>query len=100
MIENDSDGYELYPEDLKARVETVFRAAGRVSELRSVLTQVKAEAVNLRALFFTDEEQREIQDTLRNLDATMQKAHYCITQNLEAYQESKWTEIMDEEQGK
>ena len=99
MIEKDHDNHALYPEELRARVEAVFHAAAQVSELRRMLTQVKAEAENLRRLFFTDEEQKEIQDTLRMLDATIQKAHYCISKNLEAYQESKWSEIMDEEKG-
>jgi len=99
VIETDHDNHALYTEDLQARVEAVFRAAGNASELKKVFTHIKAEAERLRNLFFTDEEQNEIQDTLRNLDATIQKAHYCISKNLEAYQASKWAEIMDEEQG-
>jgi C4-type Zn-finger protein len=96
VIEN---GHELYSEDVKARVETVFHAASQVSKLTDVLNRIKAEAKNLRKLFFTEKDQKEIQETLHNLDATIQKAHYCISKNLEAYQDSKWSEIMDEEKG-
>lgn len=97
MIENQDDGHALYTEEVKARVETVFHAVSRVSELRRVLTQIKAEAENLRKLFLSLEDQQEIEGILRSLDATIQKAHYCISKNLEAYQLSKWSEIMDEE---
>lgn len=99
MIEKDHDSHESYSEDLKVRVEAVFHAASQVSELTDVLTRIKAEGENLRTLFLTDADQREIQDTLRNLDATIQKAHYCISKNLEAYQDSKWSEIIDKEKG-
>ena len=97
MIES-CDDHELYPDDLKARVEAVFHAAFQVSELQSVLTRIKSEAKNIRVLFLTDADQAEIQEQLCNLDATMQKAHLCIAKNLEAYQDSKWSELIDEEQ--
>ena len=96
MIENTDAGQELYSEDLKARVETVFHLASQVSELRNVLPQIKAEAVNLRKLFLTDEDQKEMQKKLRDFDKTMQKSIFFISKYLEAYQASRWSEIIDE----
>lgn len=98
-IERNDAEHEWYTEDQKARVETVFHAATQVSELKCALTRIKAEAKNLRTLFLSDADQEEFREKLRNLDATIQKAHYCITKNLEAYQDSKWSELIDEEQG-
>ena len=96
VIENHSD-HELYSVEVRARVETVFYAASQISALRSVLTQVKAEAVNLRRLFLTEKDQKEIREKLRDLDTTIRNSHYCISKYLETYLESKWSEIIDKE---
>ena len=96
VIEHNDDDRESYSEDVKARVEMVFLAASQVSALKNILTQIKAEAVKLRNLFLTDADQTEIQEKLRSFDTTMQESIFCISKYLEAYQASRWSEIIDE----
>lgn len=97
-IEDQENGYTWYSGEMRNRAATVLDLAVRMSALKSVLDQIKAEAENLRQLFFSDAEQKEMQAISDGFDLEMRKTKQSILSNLMTYRRLGWSKIFDEEQ--
>ncbi|WMJ83320.1 hypothetical protein ACS3UN_09605 [Oscillospiraceae bacterium LTW-04] len=96
VIEDQENDYTWYSEEMRSRVAMIFDLAAQMSELRNVLEQIKAEAKSLRQLFFSDEEQKEMQALSSGFDLEMRRTKQSILNNLMTYRQFGWSKIFDE----
>ncbi len=94
--ENFHEGFESYSGELRQRVAEVFLYASRTAEMKRLLAEIRKEAVGLRGLFLTEEEQRERQEAVSFFDARMQAAVFYTLKNLEGYQKCGWRKLIFE----
>jgi hypothetical protein len=94
--ENDYDACAAYTEEMKRRVADVFREASQISELKSLLAEIRACSCALRELFLTEKEISEMRGIAADFDKRMQAEVQNVTYNLETYHRYRWKELFDE----
>jgi len=94
--ENSHDGYGYYSRELQERVGEVFQCVSQITQIKRLLAEIKKESARLRTLFLTDEEKEEIREESSFFDTRMQEMAYYTFENLEAYQQFGWKELINE----
>lgn len=97
VIENQENDGTWYSEAVRSRVSAIFDLVIGVSTFRGVLDQIKAEAENLRQLFFSDKEQEEMQAIFSGFDLEMRRTKQSILNNLKTYRQFGWAKNFEEE---
>ena len=97
VIENQGNDGAWYSEAVRSRVLAVFDLVIGVSTFRGILDQIKAEAENLRQLFFSDKEQQEMQAISSGFDLEMRRTKQSILNNLKTYRQFGWAKNFEEE---
>ena len=97
VIENQENDGTWYSEAVRSRVLAVFDLVVGMSTFRGVLDQIKAEAENLRQLFFSDKEQKEMQAISSGFDLEMRRTKQSILNNLKTYRQFGWAKNFEEE---
>ena len=97
IIEDYHDCCELYSEQLRKRVEEVFKYTSHITELRRTLTLIKAECEKLREFFLTPEEIKERKDMLDFFDARVKAMAFYTIKNMEKYRLFGWKELIYDE---
>ena len=96
VIENQENDGDWYSEAVRSRVLAVFDLVIGVSTFRGILDQIKAEAENLRQLFFSEKEQAEMQAIASGFDLEMRTTKQSILNNLMTYRQSGWAKNFEE----
>lgn len=91
------NGYAWYSDAVKEQVSAAFEAALQLSALKTVLGQIKAEAVSLRPLFFSEKDRKNMQERYDMFDLEMGKTKQSILSNLMTYRQSGWLKLFDGE---
>lgn len=94
--ENFHQDHEYYCQELHKSVISVLQYTSHITEIRSLLTEIKKEAINLRQLFWTEEELEKNQQVLSFFDARMQATVYYTLKNMEGYQQQGWKQLVNE----
>lgn len=97
VIENQENDGAWYSEPIRGRVLAVFNLIVKTSSFRSVLNQIKAEAENLRQLFFSEKEQMQMQAIYSRFDLEMRTTRQSILNNLMTYRQFGWAKNFEEE---
>lgn len=97
VIENQENDDAWYSGAVRSRVLAVFDLVIGVSPFRSVLNQIKAEAENLRQLFFSEKEQTEMQAISSGFDLEIRRTKQSILNNLMTYRQFGWAKNFEEE---
>jgi hypothetical protein len=95
--DNYHEGYESYSSQLQERVNKVFQYACQLSDMKGLIMAIKKEAVNLQALFVSEEERKKKEDEVRFFDARMQATVYYTLKNFEGYSQYGWKQLVDGE---
>jgi hypothetical protein len=94
--ENDHEGYESYSSQLQEQVNEIFQYAYQLSDMKDLITTIKKEAINLQALFVSEEERKKKEAAVRFFDARMQATVYYTLKNFEVYSQQGWKQLVDE----
>lgn len=97
VIENQKNDVAWYSETVRSRVLAVFNLVIETSSFKSVLNQIKAEAENLRQLFFSEKEQTQMQAIYNRFDLEMRTTKQSILNNLMTYRQFGWAKNFEEE---
>lgn len=100
VIENQENDGTWYSEAVRSRVLAIFDLVVGMSTFRGVLDQIKAEAENLRQLFFSNKEQKEMQAISSGFDLEMRRTKQSILNNLKTYLQFGWAKNFEEEKRK
>lgn len=94
--ENMMEDCGFYSGALKERVANAFQSALKILEARRLLAKIKEGSIRLKEVILTEEEKKEIKDTVNVFDARMQSMMHFTFDNLEKYQVFGWKELFDD----
>lgn len=86
--ENFDDGSE--------RAADRLQQSAQIAELKGLLEKIRAFSGELRTLFLTEEERREMYGLTEDFDKRMQAEVQNVTCNLETYYKYRWKELLCE----
>lgn len=84
-----------YTHKLRRRAAEVLEQACLLHEMRQLLQSIRKEALALREVFLSEEEQKEIESVLSNFDSRMQMMALGTCYNLEQYRLISWKEFFE-----
>lgn len=94
--ENIMEDCRFYSDALKEHVADVFQSALMILEARRLLAKIKEKSIQLKEVLLTEEEKKEIRDTVNVFDSRMQSMMHFTFDNLEKYQIFGWKELFDD----
>jgi uncharacterized protein YnzC (UPF0291/DUF896 family) len=85
---------DVYTEELRERVQTVWEESEQLAELERLLEEIKRETKNLEPFFFTQEDQAQQDALRREFDERVQGMVAATISNMDKYRIFAWKELI------